>query len=415
MARRVCREGSMANLPLIGRGTLTRETLAGQVVIVTGAGGGIGFEAARALCWLGARVIIAELQRAKGQTAVARLMEEFGSEAAIDVHADVGSERSVHRLAQRAARTYGHVDVVLNNATIAPLGAVQEVPIRTWDASYRVNLRGPVLLARAFLPGMLARERGTFVCVSSLGTAYMGAYEAMKAAQAHLAHTLAAELEGTGIVAFSIGPGFVPTETALSALPGLAASMGVETEALRATLAGQTIPVEAAGAGFAAAIALAERYRDQEISSLQALYDAGIALPDQGQAQERTFSAQTFERIRAGAKRVRETLAEQSAGWADRSIFERQWLIRTFRSRAGMPVEGWLEALARLERAAAAQDAAGISAVGAPLDALAGYYAYLGEMAKGYAKDAAAREEQVAIVRGWQEEVEALAGVLEGE
>jgi NAD(P)-dependent dehydrogenase (short-subunit alcohol dehydrogenase family) len=404
----------MADVPMIGRGTLTREMLAGQVVVVTGAGGGIGFEAARALCWLGARVIVAEIQGSKGRTAVAQLNEAFGSGVATSVRTDVGSERSVRRLAQRAALAYGHVDVVLNNATIAPLGAVEEVPIRTWDASYRVNLRGPVLLARAFLPGMLASKHGAFICVSSLGTAYMGAYEAMKAAQVHLAHTLAAELEGTGVSAFSIGPGFAPTETALSALPGLAASMGVGMDELRAMLVGQTISIEAAGAGFAAAIALAERYQDQEISSLQALHDAGIALSDEGQGPAHAFSAETFGQIRAGAQRVRETLAEQSAEWADRSIFERQWLIRTFRSRAGMPVEGWLEALAQLEHAAAAQDAAGVSAVGAPLDALAGYYAYLGEMAKGYAKDAAARDEQLAIVRGWQEEVKALASVLEG-
>ncbi|HUT17609.1 MAG TPA: hypothetical protein VM366_00510, partial [Anaerolineae bacterium] len=59
--------------------------------------------------------------------------------------------------------------------------------------------------------------------------------------------------------------------------------------------------------------------------------------------------------------------------------------------------------------------AAGVTAFRASLDALAGYYAYLGEMAKGYAKDAAEREEQLAIVRGWREDVEALAGVLEEE
>jgi len=405
----------MVDRSLIGRGTLTRQTLADRVVVVTGAGGGIGFEAARALCWLGARVIVAEIERHRGRAAAARLNEAFGSGAATYVRTDVGSRRSVRRLARRATRAYGHVDAVLNNATIARLGAVQEVPIRAWDASYRVNLRGPVLLARAFLPEMLRRGHGVFVCVLSLGTAYMGAYEALKAAQIHLAHTLAAELEGTGVSAFSIGPGFVPTETALSSLPKLAASMGVETDELRATLVGQTISAEAAGAGFAAAIALAERYRDQEISSLQVLHDAGIALSNEGQAPTRTFGADTFEQIRAAAQRVRETLAEQSAGWADRSIFERQWLIRTFRSRAGMPVEGWLEALARLERAAAEQDAAGVTAFRASLDALAGYYAYLGEMAKGYAKDAAEREEQLAIVRGWQEDVEALAGVLEEE
>jgi NAD(P)-dependent dehydrogenase (short-subunit alcohol dehydrogenase family) len=47
------------------------------------------------------------------------------------------------------------VDIVLNNATIAPLGAVEDVDIKTWDASYRVNLRKPVLLAHAFIPGMV--------------------------------------------------------------------------------------------------------------------------------------------------------------------------------------------------------------------------------------------------------------------
>jgi NAD(P)-dependent dehydrogenase (short-subunit alcohol dehydrogenase family) len=143
---------------LIATGTLTRQSLAGKVAVVTGAGGGIGFEAARALIWLGARVIVAEVNKCAGQDAEARLVNEFGQGTARSIQTDVGDERSVSRLASQAVRDFGKVDVVLNNATIALLGAVKNVPINNWDASYRVNLRGPVLLARAFLPGMVTRK-----------------------------------------------------------------------------------------------------------------------------------------------------------------------------------------------------------------------------------------------------------------
>ncbi len=81
-------------------------------------------------------------------------------------------------------------------------GAVKDLPIGDWDTSYRVNLRRPVLLARAFLPGMLERDSGVIVCVSSVGEAYMGAYKSFKAAQAHLARILDAELEKTVVITF---------------------------------------------------------------------------------------------------------------------------------------------------------------------------------------------------------------------
>ena len=90
----------------------------------------------------------------------------------------------------------------------------------------------------------------------------------MKAAQVHLGTTLDAELENTGVSAFTIGPGFVPTETALSAIPKLAAMMGINMDELRLILKEQTISVEAAGAGFAAAVALADQFHGQETASV---------------------------------------------------------------------------------------------------------------------------------------------------
>jgi hypothetical protein len=300
---------------------------------------------------------------------------------------------------------------VLNNATLAPLGAVAEVPIEAWDRSYRVNLRGPVLLARAFVPDMVIRNRGVFACVSSTGTAYMGAYETFKAAQVHLANTLEAELAETGVVAFTIGPGLVPTPTALSALKSLAPRLGLTTEDLFARNAGVVLSVEAAGAGFAAAIALAEQFRGQETSSVQALKAAGIPLAAEAEsAAAPTLAGGRREQALALCQQVRATLAEQSAGWKARSLFERQWVIRDFRKTAGWPVEQWLEELAALEAALAAPN--GAPAADLPLARLAGYYRHLADLARGFEKDPRKLEDALRHVQAWQAEVEQLEGAL---
>jgi NAD(P)-dependent dehydrogenase (short-subunit alcohol dehydrogenase family) len=397
---------------LIETGTLTRQSLVGQVAIVTGAGGGIGFEAARALVWLGAHVVIAEIDKSTGKDAAARLTEELGEGTVTFIQTDVGNERSVNRLARQM---HGKVDIVLNNATIGPLGAVQEVPIEDWDASYRVNLRGPVLLAQAFLPGMLERDYGVFVCVSSVGMAYMGAYEIFKTAQVELANTLDAELEGTGVIVFTIGPGVAPTATAQAGIEQIAPLYGKTVAEFYAMVENQIISVEAAGAGFAAAIALADRFRGQEIDSILALRTAGIELPEEG--RETTKVSRTsaeFEQILTLCRQVRTTLVEQSEGWKQRSVFERQYMLRAFKKYASMPEERWLEALETLERCAEARDAGALAAVHAPLSALARFYEHLYGLADGYLKDPAQREEQLQIVRGWQEDAERLKMLMEG-
>jgi hypothetical protein len=105
-------------------------------------------------------------------------------------------------------------------------------------------------------------------------------------------------------------------------------------------------------------------------------------------------------------------LVEQSSGWQERNLFERQWMVRTFRQYAQMPVAEWVAALAQMREAAEARDAHGVSAIRAPLCALAGYYAHLHKMAEGYIKDPAQREEHLGIVNGWQRDAERLAGLL---
>ncbi len=389
---------------------LKPDVLRGETVIVTGAGGGIGYEAARALLWLGANLVIAEINQQNGQKAEHTLQEEFGKDHVLFVHTDVGDEASVQKLYNESVRCFGKVDVVINNATIAVLGKVVDLPIEEWDRSYHVNLRGPVLMAKAFLPGMLERNHGVFACVSSTGTAFLGGYETFKAAQVHLANTLDAELEGTNVIAYTIGPGLVPTETAQKAVAQLAPQMGMSVEAFFEMNKGAVLSIEEAGVGFALSVVFAEKYRGQEIGSFQVLKDSDVNF-GMGEAGNESvkLTSEKRKQARALCEAVRVTLKEQSDGWKSRSLFERQWVIRDFKKTAGKPVEEWLATLERLEESLRGEGAVPHP----PLGKLAGYYEHLANLAKGYEKDPAKLNENLRHVYGWRDDAEQLANILE--
>jgi len=383
---------------------LKRDSLRDETVIVTGAGGGIGYEAARALLWLGANVVIAEIDQQKGRKAEVMLEGEFGKDPVIFIHTDVGDELSVKNLYNLSTIAFGKVDAVINNATIAVLGEVKDLPIEAWDKSYRVNLRGPVLMAKAFLPDMIERNHGVFACVSSTGTAFLGGYETFKAAQVHLANTLDAELEGKNVIAYAIGPGLVPTETASKAVAQLAPQMGMTVEQFFEMNRGAVLSAEEAGAGFAVSILFAQNFRGQEISSIQALKAADLNFGAEKMGSPPTgIDAEKRRDAQALCEAVLITLKEQSEDWKRRSLFERQWVIRDFRKTAGMPVEEWLETLRQLEdnlqRGVVSRP---------PLEKLASYYEHLAELAKGYERNPAKLEESLRHVCGWRDEVKKL-------
>ena len=388
---------------------LEPDALKGETVVVTGAGGGIGYEAARALLWLGANVVVAEIDPMHGRKAEVALEQEFGKDRVLFVATDVGDEASVKNLYTLSVLAFGKVDAVINNATIAVLGEVKDLTIEEWDRSYHVNLRGPVLMARTFLPDMIQRNHGVFVCVSSTGTAYLGGYETFKAAQVHLANTLDAELEGTNVIAYTIGPGLVPTETASRAVAQLAPQMGMTVDEFFEMNKGAVLSVEEAGAGFAVSVVFAEKFRGQEISSMQALKAADINFDGQGSTSE-SAGMQDDQRSHAQAlcEAVYITLKEQSEGWKSRSLFERQWVIRDFKKTAGMPVEEWLSTLERLQAELSGQGTINHP----PLEKLAGYYEHLADLAKGYEKDKAKLEENLRHVYGWRDEVNQLKELL---
>src|SRR3972149_7005675 len=131
---------------IINKGNFNQDSLKGEIAIVTGAGRGIGFEAARGLVWLGAKVVIAEINERNGKTAQEKINKEFGDGKALFVKTDICSEKDIDKLSVAVLKKFGKVDIVLNNATVFPMGAVKDTAIASWDFSYGVNLRGPVLL-----------------------------------------------------------------------------------------------------------------------------------------------------------------------------------------------------------------------------------------------------------------------------
>ena len=368
--------------------------LAGKVVLITGAGGGIGLETARCIVTMGAKVIVLDNDREKGERAEAALRAIPGAVADY-YYIDLADEGSFAAMKAFVLGKYGCPDIVFNNAAVLHLGAVGAIGSQDWDHGYRVNFKAPVLLVNCFLEEMKRRDSGTFVFVSSSGAAaYMGAYEIFKTAQGELAGTLAQELEGTGIRSYTIGPGLVKTETARKSIAVVAAKMNLSEEAFYEMNKDHIISVEDAALGFALSVLHGDEYNGQEIGSLQVL--GGLA-PKEGAA------------VRVDAEvlgRVARTFSEQYQGWKERNVFERQWVLRDFRKCVGRPAD---EVQARMQELA--QSGGLMAADDRPLlEALVRYWQRQDRLLQSFEKDPQKRQEHSRTIAGWIADLQSLLG-----
>jgi NAD(P)-dependent dehydrogenase (short-subunit alcohol dehydrogenase family) len=184
---------------------------AGKVVLITGAASGIGRATAYRLAQDGAHVVVADINDTDGETVAADISKKFGKNRALFVKTDVTSEDAVRGAFRQAVLKYGGVDVLVNNAGIAGGAPIDETTLDMWQKNINILATGYFLMAREAV--MLMKSQGTggtMVFVGSKNSIAPGkgaaAYSAAKAAEIHLARSLADELGDAGIRVNSVLP-----------------------------------------------------------------------------------------------------------------------------------------------------------------------------------------------------------------
>ncbi|KIF75457.1 short-chain dehydrogenase [Streptomyces sp. 150FB] len=191
------------------------ERFGGQLVLVTGAAGGIGRATALAFAAAGARIVAVDLDAAGAERTVERALRVGAPEAWAEV-VDVGDGEAMEKLAEKVSAEYGVVDVLVNNAGIGLSGHFLDTTVDDWRKVLDVNLWGVIHGCRLFGGRMAARGQGGHIVNVASAAAYqpskaLPAYSTSKAAVLMLSECLRAELAPVDIGVSVICPGFVNT------------------------------------------------------------------------------------------------------------------------------------------------------------------------------------------------------------
>jgi 3-oxoacyl-[acyl-carrier protein] reductase len=188
--------------------------LTGKAAIITGGNTGIGRAVALAYADEGADVAIAWVAREPEARSLVEAIEKKGRRA-LAIRTDVTVEGDVRAMVSEVRRSFGRIDVLVNNAGIQKPQAITEMAVEDWDRMMAVHLRGAFLCCREVAPIMIAQQSGRIIVVTSQ-LAYIGrprytAYSAAKGGLLTFTRALAQELAPHGILVNSISPGLIDT------------------------------------------------------------------------------------------------------------------------------------------------------------------------------------------------------------
>ena len=186
-----------------------------QVVIITGGSRGIGAAAARLFAQAGADVVITFTKNEKAAQAVVKSVKELGRKA-LALKADVASEKDAQKVVRATLKTFGKIDVLVNNAGIWTYGAIGSMAAHVWKQTMQVNLDGMFYMTNAVVPHMKERKSGKIINISSTagqrGEAEHSHYAASKGGMISFTKAIATELGPFNINVNSVAPGWVDTE-----------------------------------------------------------------------------------------------------------------------------------------------------------------------------------------------------------
>ena len=196
-----------------------------RVALITGSSQGLGLHVAREYAAHGLGLILT----ARHSRPLERAARELADlTQVIAIPGDVADSAHVKRLVQTGLSRFGHIDVLVNNASElgpSPMPELEDLDVANFEKILRVNLVAPLELIQQVLPGMRARRGGLIVNVTSDAgvQAYptWGGYGSSKAGLEHLSRVLAAELEGSGVRVYVVDPGDMDTAMHRAAEPGV--------------------------------------------------------------------------------------------------------------------------------------------------------------------------------------------------
>jgi NAD(P)-dependent dehydrogenase (short-subunit alcohol dehydrogenase family) len=209
----------------------------GRVIVITGAGRGLGRAYAERLAMEGAHVAVADIDVSTGSETT-RKLSESGADAFF-VQTDVASEASTMSMAGRVLEKWGRIDGLIANAGWANSvggASYNEISIDQWDRMMQVNVRGTWLTCRAVAPHMQSRKQGSIVTVSSdttmWGSPKLLHYVTSKGAVEAFTRAMARELGSDGVRINCVAPGLLNNE-ATSGVPAVKREWNIQNRAIQ--------------------------------------------------------------------------------------------------------------------------------------------------------------------------------------
>jgi 3-hydroxybutyrate dehydrogenase len=220
--------------------------LKGKVALITGSTSGIGLGMARALAGAGADLVLNGFGDANEIEKLRRgLAEEFKVKA-IYTPADMSKPAEIDAMMRQALAELGRIDVLVNNAGIQHVAAIQDFPAERWDAVIAINLSAAFHTIRAALPQMLARNWGRIINIASahglVASAQKVAYVAAKHGLVGLTKVVALETATSGVTCNAICPGWVLTPLVQQQVDARAAAKKISVDRAKLELLSEKQP-----------------------------------------------------------------------------------------------------------------------------------------------------------------------------